>query len=214
MAFRSKKPFLLVAAVCLALAPWPVMVKYQNLSAEYESQVSSLRDQTEPLQQRLSQITRTEERAREIGKSIEQVKGLVNSKANWIQFFAELQESLMQAEDVWLDDLAVKREQVGDTPNPETADSPEELDSQGGASTKPSYEIVLKGQMLVRDSATGGGINRQVLTRRIKELQTSFENSEFIETSQPPSINWKSLNQGLNVLPFTIDLVVDTSKTL
>ncbi|HKK17942.1 MAG TPA: pilus assembly protein PilM, partial [Opitutales bacterium] len=154
IAFRSKKPLLLVAAVCIALAPWPAMVGYQKLSAEYSVQAKALQAQTAPLQTRLAAITTTEERARAIGEQIEQVKGLVNSKSNWIQFFAELQESLMQAEDVWLDDLSVEREQAkaeetGDAANAEEA----------GMEKAPTYEIVLKGQMLVRESAQGGGIN-------------------------------------------------------
>jgi hypothetical protein len=78
-----------------------------------------------------------------------------------------------------------------------------------------SYEVVLAGQMLVRESAAGQGtINQEVLSRRIKSLQSSFEGSEFVVASKPPSINWISLTSGLNVLPFTINLVVDTAKPL
>ena len=78
------------------------------------------------------------------------------------------------------------------------------------------FEIVLKGQMLVRESASED-LNeeiQEILTRRIKLLQSSFEASEFVETSRPPSINFESLRNGFNVLPFSISLVVDTSKTL
>jgi len=72
----------------------------------------------------------------------------------------------------------------------------------------------VQGQMLVRETVNEEGINRDVLTRRIKSLQSSFENSEFVETSQPPNINWESLRKGFNVLPFSINLVVDASITL
>lgn len=193
--FRSKKPFLLIAAACLALAPWPAFLGYKQLHGTEQEQVEASQEKIPPLQSRQAAIERVEERAREIGESIEQVKGLVNSKANWIQFFAELQESLMQAEDAWLDDLAVVREQ-----------------SESGDQTK--FEIMLKGQMLVRETANEEGINRDVLTRRIKRLQSSFENSEFVDSSKPPNINWSSLRAGFNVLPFSINLVVDESITL
>ncbi|PXA05595.1 hypothetical protein DDZ13_01600 [Coraliomargarita sinensis] len=193
--FRSKKPLLVAAAICLALAPWPAFFGYKQISADYEERASALQAEANPLRVRQSEISNLEDKAREVSASIEQVKGLVNSKANWIQFFAELQESLMQAEDVWLDDLAVER---GKSDEGDTA----------------SYEIALKGQMLVRETASGSGINREVLTNRIKQLQASFENSEFVVTSKPPNINWNSLRNGLNVLPFSINLVVDTSKTL
>lgn len=195
MAFRAKKPFLLVAAACLAFAPWPAFLGYNQLHGIEEAQVRAQQEKIPPLRSRQAAIDKVENRARAIGESIEQVKGLVNSKANWIQFFAELQESLMQAEDVWLDDLAVVREQ-----------------SESGDQTK--FEIMLKGQMLVRETANEEGLNRSVLTRRIKRLQSSFENSEFVDASKPPNINWSSLRGGFNVLPFSINLVVDESITL
>lgn len=195
MAFSARKPFLMVAAVCIALAPWPAFLGYKQLSAAKQEQAQARQAQVTPLQARQSAIKEVEERARRIGDSIEQVKDLVNSKANWIQFFAELQESLMQAEDVWLDNLAVEREE-----------------SIEGEQSK--FEIALQGKMLVRETANEEGINRELLTRRIKSLQSSFENSEFVDSSKPPNINWSSLRGGLNVLPFSINLVIDTSKTL
>lgn len=195
IAFRAKKPLLCAAALCLALAPWPAFLGFKQLGSAYEAQAQAVQAQVYPLQSRQSAIVRSEDRARAIGEQVQRVEGLVHSKTNWIQFFAGLQESLTQVEDVWLDDLAVEREQ---------SDAGGEL----------SYEIVLKGQMLVRDSADGGAVNQEVLTRRIKSLQSSFETSDFIVASQPPNINWNTLRSGLNVLPFTINLVVDTSKTL
>ena len=132
--------------------------------------------------------------AESVKASIERVEGLVQSKSNWIQFFAELQSSMTQAEDVWLDGLKVLRE------------------VEGG---KQSYEVALEGQMLVRESADeSNGIDRDVLTRRIRSLIASFENSEFIIDSKPPRIRWAMLNNGLNVLPFEIKLVVDSTKPL
>jgi type IV pilus assembly protein PilM len=126
--------------------------------------------------------------------SIERVEGLVQSKANWIQFFAELQESMTGAEDVWLDGLKVLREaKNGDT----------------------TYEVALEGQMLVRETANNSqSVDRNVLTRRIRSLIASFENSQFIVDSKPPRIRFDMLNDGLNVLPFEIKLVVDAAKPL
>ncbi|MFU8847455.1 MAG: pilus assembly protein PilM [Opitutales bacterium] len=195
LAFRAKKPYLLAAAILLACAPWPAFYGYQQFSSSVRAEAKALQQEVLPFQQRQAAIDSAETRARQIGESIEQVQGLVNSKANWIQFFAELQDSLMQAEDVWLDNLAVKRE-------------------SRGSGDLANFEIVVEGKMLVRETTNQEGINREVLTRRIKSLQTSFENSEFVDSSKPPNINWNSLLSGLNVLPFTINLVIDASITL
>jgi len=195
MEFASKKPYLMVAAICLALAPWPAFLGYKQLSSGYEKTALATQAQVAPLQARQSQILNNAEKAAKISESIRRVEGLVNSKTNWIQFFAQLQDSLTTTEDAWLDSLKVIREQPAN-----------------GVAT---YEVVVEGQMLVRESANGtGDIDQDVLSRRIKSLQSSFENSEFIVSSKPPSINWSSLTNGLNVLPFTINLVVDTAKPL
>ncbi|MEO0510027.1 MAG: pilus assembly protein PilM [Verrucomicrobiota bacterium] len=194
MAFSGKKPFLIAAAICLALAPWPAFLGYKQVGTATKDQSEAIQAEVMPLRSKQASIFDNTEHAQEIGQSIQLVEGLLNSKSNWIQFFAKLQESLTMAEDVWLDDLSVERS------TPENGD--------------PIYEIVLKGQMLVRESANSGAVNQAVLTARIKTLQSSFENSEFIVASKPPIISWRELNQGLNVLPFTINLVVDTAKTL
>ncbi len=195
MDFGSKKPYLIIAAICLALSPWPVFVGYKQLGSAFEEAAQATQVQVVPLQSRLSQILDNTNKAVEISESIRRVEGLVNSKTNWIQFFAELQTSLTKTEDVWLDSLEVQREQP----------------DKGEA----TYEVVLEGQMLVRETlAETGGIDQEVISRRIKRMQSSFEDSEFIVSSKPPNINWSDLRNGLNVLTFTINLVVDTSKPL
>lgn len=195
MEFAGKKPFLMVAALMLAVAPWPAYVGYKQLNADFSAEAQTIQSKVAPLQSRVSVISESAEQADQLSASIRQVEGLVNSKTNWIRFFAELQQSLALTEDAWLDSLRVVRE------NPD-----------GG---EASYEVVLQGQMLVRETVNRtGGIDEEVLSRRIRSLQSSFESSAFIVSSRPPNINWSSLRNGLNVLPFTINLVVDTSKPL
>lgn len=195
MAFASKKPFLIIAAACLALAPWPAFLAFKQVNAAYEDIARATQAEVAPIQSRQATIRNNQEVAEQLGQSIQRVEGLVNTKTNWIQFFAELQQSLTKAEDVWLDDLKVVREQPEKGP--------------------ATYEVVVKGQMLVRDSAEGGsGVDQEVLSRRIKGLQSSFGDSEFVVASKGPTITWTSLRKGLNVLPFSISLVVDTAKPL
>jgi type IV pilus assembly protein PilM len=193
--FASKKPMLLVAVACLALAPLPVFLSFQQANAACSAELRTIREAIVPLQSNQAAIRENREQAELAAQSIQLVEGLVNSKANWIQFFAELQKSLHDAKDVWLDQLKVVR----DTP-------------EGGA---PSYEVLVEGQMLVREASnSSSGIDQEALFDRIKGLQSSFENSEFVVFSKSPVITWTSLRDGLNVLPFSINLVVDTAKPL
>ena len=195
MEFGSKKPYLIIAAICLALSPWPVFVGHKQLGSAYEKAAQATQAQVAPLQSRHSQILDNTDKAVKISKSIRRVEGLVSSKTNWIQFFAELQASLTKAEDVWLDSLEVQREQP----------------SKGEA----SYEVVIEGQMLVRETADDtAGIDQELISRRIKSLQSSFEDSKFIVSSKPAKYNFGDLRKGLKVLAFTVSLVVDTAKPL
>lgn len=194
MTFKSKKPFLLVAALLLAAAPWPSFIGYKKVTSGYEGKAQAIRNELGQLQNRQSQIAQNAERAEGIGASIARVEGLVNTKTNWIQFFAELQNSLTQTEDVWLDALSVQRE----------------ISETGG---KSSYEVVVEGQMLVRETASGD-FDQSIISTRINALQSSFEGSQFIVGSNSIKINWQSLRSGLNVLPFSINLVVDPAKPL
>ncbi|MFP4166399.1 MAG: pilus assembly protein PilM [Opitutales bacterium] len=195
MRFNRQKPFLLLAAACLAAAPWPVYSIIQAKGEAYAEQAEAIEAAITPLEQRNERLADLRERARALGASIQRVEGLKNSKSNWIQFFAELQESLTSAEDVWLDALSVEREQPEDG--------------------EQSYEVVVSGQMLVRETAEAGErISQAALSRRIKSLQASFEESEFVVDSGSPVITWTSLREGFNVLPFRINLVVDTTKPL
>ena len=195
IAFKSKKLILIAAALLLAIAPWPAYLGFQELSSGYEAKARAVRSELGPLQNRQSAIFENADHAAEIGASIERVEGLVSSKTNWIQFFAELQESLAMAEDVWLDELSIERE----------------VATEGGA---PSYEVVVSGQMLVRETAESDSVDQSIISPRIKSLLASFESSEFIVASRSPKINWQSLRKGLNVLPFTVNLVVDPAKPL
>ena len=196
MAFSRKKPFLLLAAACLAIAPFPALVAYMNANAVYSEQVQAIDSGLQPLRNNQAQIQDYQQQAEEASQAIQRVEGLVNSKSNWIQFFAELQNSLHLAEDVWLDKLNVVREQAEDG--------------------KSSYEVVVEGQLLIRESANGAEeVDVDVLTEQLKSLRSSFEDSEFIVSSHSPVVTWTKLqDEGLNVLPFSINLVVDATKPL
>ncbi|MGB0413411.1 MAG: pilus assembly protein PilM [Coraliomargarita sp.] len=195
MEFSKKKPLLLVAALCLALAPLPAYLGMKSAAEDYRSVTRKLEAKTTPLTQRQAKIQANLEEAQKVAQSISMVEGLVNTKTNWIQFFAELQDILQKAQDVWIEDLAVNRAQ-----------------KETGA---PSYELVVSGMMLVREAANGpDNVDQTLLSERIRRLQASFESSRFVSEAKSPKIEWENLNNGLKVLPFEIVLIVDAAKPL
>jgi len=191
LAFAQKKPFILIAAACLALVPLPAWVAIKSAHSVTSEQVRVIQAGLQPLQSSQAQIRDSQAQA----EAIQRVEGLVNSKSNWIQFFAELQQSLHLAEDVWLDKLNIVREQSADG--------------------QSSYEVLVEGQLLVREALNGAeNVDEDVLSDQLKSLRASFEDSEFIVSSHSLVIAWTKLQEGLNVLPFSINLVVDPAKPL
>ncbi|MGC6455522.1 MAG: pilus assembly protein PilM [Coraliomargaritaceae bacterium] len=195
MAFSKKKPFLVAAAACLALAPLPVFLSFSAGASAAKEQLSAVEDAINPLVQRQAAIESNREQALVLGEAIAGVEELVHSKSNWIEFFADLQEMLYKAEDVWVDDLKVTRS----------------VSADGG---EAAYQLGVSGQMLVRESAQGERVDQDVLVNRIRSLQSSLENSRFVVEAKSPKISWNTLKEGLNVLPFNINLVVDPAKPL
>ena len=209
--FIGQKPILAVAAVLLALFPWFIYLGITKASNLKELALKELKQVSQPYQSNEATISENEAKARILSQSISQVEGLVDTKTNWIQFFADLQESIYSAKDVWIDDLTVVRQSANDDPFEDDygysdyEESEEDLDI-------PDYEVVVKGKMLVRQPADQ--INQDVLADRIKQIKSSFEESSFVVSSNQPKISWKYLSDGLRVLPFEINLIINTEKPL
>lgn len=209
--FIGQKPILAVAAVLLALFPWFIYSGVTKASNLKEVALKELKQVSQPYQSNEATISENEAKARILSQSISQVEGLVDTKTNWIQFFADLQESIYSAKDVWIDDLTVVRQSANDDPFEDDygysdyEESEEDLDI-------PDYEVVVKGKMLVRQPADQ--INQDVLADRIKQIKSSFEESSFVVSSNQPKISWKYLSDGLRVLPFEINLIINTEKPL
>ncbi len=194
--FARRRPYLLAAAACLALAPLAPWWSARSAAAATEARVEAARARVADLQSMSGRIAAEAETARALRQSLGRIEGLVAGKSNWIRFLAGLQASLAEAGDVWLDEMEVVR---GSDPD-------------GG----PLYEVALSGQMLLRGDAAAapGTVDQEALARRISGLCESFADSEFVLSAKPPVITWTSLQQGLKVLPFRINLVVNPARPI
>lgn len=193
MAFNRKKPLLAVAALLLAIAPFPAWMAHSQNAETVAQKAAALETQVAPFRQLSAAILEQKEEARTVRSTIERIEGLANSQSNWIEFMSELQESLTRTEDVWLDELRVNR-QVGE---------------------QASYSVSLRGRMLIRETVGGStDVDEDRLARRIQSLIDSFVESRFVQSAGAPNISWTSIAEGLNVLPFSIDLQIDPSMPL
>ena len=209
--FIGQKPILLVSAFLLALFPWLIYSGISESSQLKAEAFTKLKQVALPYHSNESRISENKAKARILSQSISQVEGLVDTKTNWIQFFADLQESIYSAKDVWIDDLTVVR-QSADEDLFEDDYGYADYEESDTVAEETDYEVVVKGKMLVRQAANE--INQDVLADRIKQIKASFEESGFVVSSSQPKISWKYLSDGLRVLPFEINLFIDTEKPL
>ena len=211
--FIRQKPLLLAASVLLGIFPWLICLGINQSTENIEDKKQSIVQLAAPYEFNSDVIASNRQQAEAISLSISQVEGLMETKTNWIQFFADLQDSIYSAKDVWIDDLTVSRpEQVEDEFADEYAYDDSYADEYSDEAEDLEYEVVVKGKMLVRETADQ--INQDVLANRIKQLQSSFEDSSFVDASKPPKIIWKYLSDGLRVLPFEINLIINSEKPL
>jgi type IV pilus assembly protein PilM len=193
IAFARKKPFLAMAGLLLAIAPFPAWIAHSQKAEQQQVQTVLLENQIAPFRQLSGAIADKLEQAQVVRSTIERVEDLANAQSNWIEFMSELQESLTRIEDVWLDEMRVNR-QLG---------------------AKASYTVSLRGRMLLRETVDGSTtVDEDRLARRIQTLIDSFVESRFVLSAGAPNISWTSITEGLNVLPFSIDLVIDPTKPL
>jgi type IV pilus assembly protein PilM len=195
LAFVGKKPWLMVASLLFAAAPWPAYMGFKAAGASAHADQTALQAQVAPLVDSQAQIEEYSAQASLYQDALQEVQHVVGSKYNWIQLIADLQDGLNSIEDVWLDHLKIAR----------TAGEDQESEN---------YELVLRGKMLVRESVDAQRVNQKILSHRINSLQSSFTQSKFIASAKSPVITWTSLRAGLNVLPFRLNLIVDKDSIL
>ena len=211
-AFRRRQPFLLgaLAFVGGALAIG-LLVGGVTLSA-YRVKIATLEDEARPLRRYSAEVQRIREDTEKLRQEIAGIKGLVDTQANWISFFRDLQERLVKVEDVWLDKVQVLR--------PQTQVQTSALAGSlfAGLAPRPSAQTAGQQPQTLRLNLTGRLLDQNSpLSKvspeaqgRVRTLLNSFEESEFIleienerfDTSQPA------------ILRFDFILVVNPKRPL
>lgn len=233
IAFRKRQPLFVAAAALglLALAP-PIAYFHQKASAthvrmaQYDDQLMPLRSLQNRNEQNVAQIEAAKEQ-------IAAVRGAYETKANWVNFFADLQERLGRIEDVWLDKVHVSRpplptaQELADaaqrtanaeaaaaaaaTPAGATATAPATPDASNVAPALPparQVRMTLSGRLLdVRNPQSK--VSAESL-ERVKQLLASFAGSQFITAVENERFD---TNQN-GMLRFDFTLVINPKKTL
>ena len=227
LAVRKRQPVFIAAAALavLALAP-PIVYFHQRASASQE-QVTRLDDLLMPLRSLQSRNEQNIAQIEAVTQHVAALRGAYETKANWVNFFADLQERLGKIEDVWLDKLIVVRPPL---PSPQEAaemaqqaadaaaatidsapSAPGEADSSANPSPRAAVRplrMTLSGRLLdVKNPQSK--VSPESL-QRVKQLLTGFAGSHFITVVE--NERFDSTQNGL--LRFDFTLVINPEKTL
>lgn len=225
IAFRKRQPMLIAAALVASLALLPPIYYLQR-------KVGVLNEQVENLKSGLMEPRMLDERNKanldkitEAKKQIDALRGAYETKSNWINFFADLQERLVKVEDVWLERVQVTRIPVSPealaaaqaaaaaaTPPPETPANPEATAAQppppAPAMPKAELKLTLSGRLL--DVANPQSRVSPESFERVKQLLASFKGSQFV--AQVENERFDPSQNGL--LRFDVTLVISPRKSL
>ena len=213
IAFRKRQPVLLSAAALAVLSLAPPVYYVHTIAATTQEMVSRHEGQLMPLR---SVQNRNEQNLQQIAEATRQIaalRGAVETKANWVNFLADLQGRLARIEDVWLDRLQVTRPPLPEPGSPDAAPMEPPPDGQAAAAVPavpkgPPVRLTLSGRLLdVRNPQSK--VSPESL-QRVKELLAGFTGSGFIKAVENERFD---TNQN-GLLYFDFTLVINPERSL
>lgn len=212
--FRRRQPWLIAAAALFALAFVPPVVQYKRLHDSLTRENQRLDSAILPLQTVNNRNEANLSRIESARLQIDGIRSLAESKANWINFFTDLQERLAQVGDVWLDELRVQRDTETAAAAPVFSgfggddDDYFETPAGGQSEARQLIRLRLSGRLLDINNPTSRV--SQDSFARVNSLLESFVGSQFISALESERFNADQPG----ILQFTFTLVVDPNRPL
>lgn len=211
IAFRKRQPVFVAAAALGVVALLPPILHFHRLASVTERRIEQVDEQLMPLR---ALQTRNDDNLRQIEEAKKQIaalQGAYDTKANWINFFTDLQSRLVKIEDVWLDRLQIVRAAPGETAPPPAPDAAGNPPAEGAPPPAPPLKLTLSGRLL--DVANPQSKVSPEARERVKQLLDSLKGergSPFIS-----SVENERFDNSLNgLLRFDFTLVINPKKPL
>ncbi len=197
--FRRQQYFYVAAAALAVVALGLPTLLFQGETAQAAAASHRLEAEINPLQNLDAANKANKAKIEEAQTQVKNIRGLVESKSNWINFLTDLQNRLVKVEDVWLDSLKVERMVEVDSSS-QVAGS--------AAPVKPVLKLTMAGRLLDKKNPTSK-VSHEA-ENRVKELINSFEQDPFIKGQENPSFN----SDEPGILRFNFTLVVNPDHPL
>jgi type IV pilus assembly protein PilM len=207
IAFRKRQPLIVAAAALFAVALVPPILYFHRLTTVTQAKIEEVDNELMPLRRLQTRNTDNLAKIDEAKKQITALQSAYDTKANWINFFTDLQNRLGKIEDVWLDRLQIVRvdpaAQTDAPPAPTLAP-----DGTPVPPPPPPLKLTLSGRLL--DVANPQSRVSAEARDRVKQLLASFTGSQFIASVENERFD---ANQN-GLLRFDFTLVINPKKTL
>lgn len=204
LAFAKKKPLLVLAALCLAIAPTPALLFYMGAKDQYVEATQSLKAAAIPLKAVQSEIQQGLADLSAGQTEFSRMSGLIASRTNWIELFGEFQKRLSEVKDVWLEDLTVVREPSLAPVDPNNPTAPRQ------ATGEATYRLEISGRMLLRDFANADGMTERAQAR-VKSLLDGIKQSPFVAKIDGERYQF---SDDRRILSFNFNILVNPKKPL
>jgi len=206
ISFDGRKPFLVAAALLVALAPFPVWLALNDARAYDAQQVSALKAKSKELTGYQSSIKSTRDEANAVLATNQQLEFVTTNSANWPLFLADLQTRVAASKNTWIEEIHVRREQSNATPI-------EGAENQAPDATPTTgTRVIVTARTLLDKVAPGKPFNAQELIDRQGALMTSLKQSPFVE--EIPTDEIKPDYKEANVPKIIFTIVIRKEKAL
>jgi len=208
--FRRRQPYFVGAGLLVAGALALPLLSDYSLRRACRERIAAYEVQLRPLEETSNQIRTNLEAIQKVRDQMNAIKGLVETKSNWIDFLTDLQSRLVAVEDVWLERLQMTRAKV--RPG-QRGISSNLFGSLAGSDSGPAMEgeslrLNVTGRLLDQKNPLSK-VSRDSYNR-VKDLLASFSDSRYIVAVEDERFD----NTQEGILRFDFTLVVDPKRPL
>ncbi len=207
LAFDGRKPVLLVAALLMALIPWPIWWAFDQATDTNRELSDKLVKRKSELGGHQAAIEETRKKASEVFALNKKLEEVALSRPNWPAFLSDLQSRVSSCKNTWIEELEVKRI------TPPTV-APVEPPPPGTV-VVPAVEvtkIVLTARFLLPEIAPGSNFAKKPYSAREQELLAILRKSPFI--AEIPDADIKQNFNPANSPKITLTLVIRKDTAL
>ncbi len=214
IALRKRQPYIVAAAALAVAALLPPILYYHRVATATLARIVEVDSQLMPLRAIQSRNENNLQQIEDARKQIAALRGAYETKANWINFFTELQARLVEVENVWLEKIQVVRTPLGEGAS-EVAATPEAGQGAGDATQPPDaalprrpFRLTVSGRLLDVENPQSK-VSPQSF-ERVKQLLQKFKQSQFVSVVE----NERFDNTQNGLLRFDFTLLINPKKSL